>query len=381
MGVMEMVFTEDRIRAMLETASALVGLPVIYDDALFSSLNLDEINMKDFTTNDDLLRAGMTLEQIIEPNLVPLRLKGQSAAELRQTFQDLPSVEKVIDVLSVGSRPFMIPAFVPNGCAEVSAGGSYSKMKPICNDAFVKLIRCDPPKALVFSKDALISSGQLDKLHVNTTEWAPKPGKINGRVCLNASKSSKNFPSFNESIDYEQHDAMYEMPVLPLLDDVAEMACQQRDLYPGEQLGGATVDVSAAYQQTPQSVGTAMLTNTIATTYLTTAGRVIHLIVMYLVGMFGCSRAGNVYCTCAKLIDELHNKDSDVRRSLTYIDDGILINPRPLLASGVKAYCYGIEALFVNGSVDNDKIFILDNALTCIGWTFDFVTWTMRPTS
>jgi hypothetical protein len=119
---------------------------------------------------------------------------------------------------------------------------------PICNDFFIKL-----GKALVFTRDALEKSNQLRKIHGSTSEWAPDSKKIKGHTCHNASKSSKLCKSFNESLDFDKHDVKYKKPYLPLVEDIAELACQRRDLFPMEQLAGATVDIVSAYNQTPQT--------------------------------------------------------------------------------------------------------------------------------
>ena len=221
---MVMVFTEAMLQQMLIEASDVVGRSVVYDAATFKRLDLKGFTLEDFQKNDELLSSGVSIEDILLPAILPLRLPGQSADRIREIFKGCKSRHKVIDVLSNGCRRFMQEEFVPNGAREVKTGGSYRKMSPICNDAFVALCRADPPKAIVFSKDALIQSGQLHKLHVNTTEWAPKPGKEKGRVCLNASKSSKNHKSFNESIDYDKHDSMYPPMVRPMIEDIAELA-------------------------------------------------------------------------------------------------------------------------------------------------------------
>jgi len=63
---------------------------------------------------------------------------------------------------------------------------------------------------------------------------------------MHLSKASKNFPSVNESIDVARSERLYPKPSLPLLPDVAEMACRQRDACGGAHLSGATVDVSSA---------------------------------------------------------------------------------------------------------------------------------------
>jgi hypothetical protein len=63
-------------------------------------------------------------------------------------------------------------------------------------------------------------------------------------------------------IDYTVSERLYPTPSLPLLPDVAELACRQRDAYPGQPLAGATIDVTAAYNQCALTVNAAKMTAT-----------------------------------------------------------------------------------------------------------------------
>ena len=372
---MEMVFTTAKLEKLLSDATTLLGLDVVYDAATFKSLNLEDFTQEDFESNDNLLKQEVKLNDIIEHHLQPLRLKGLPADGIRSTFSGCSDVENVIDILEAGSRRYMNDDFTENGGREVSVGGSYRKMRPICNDNFKQLAK--EGKALVFSKDALFESGEMSKLHISRSEWATKVGKVKGRTCHNASYSSKNFQSYNESINYPAHDSAYPPTELCTIEDIAEMACNMRTQYPSLQLSGAVIDVCSAYQQTSQSTATALLTATIAT--VTIAGRTILLIVIYLVGMFGCSRAGNVYCICANALDERHNLNQEVRRSHTYIDDALLICPTIMMQASIDDYCTGVLALFGEGSVNYEKVHSWPNELIGIGWHVDFEQWTVRP--
>jgi len=53
----------------------------------------------------------------------------------------------------------------------------------------------------------------------------------------------------------------------------------------------------------------------------------LQLIVIYLVGVFGFIISGSVYCTLGAAIEFKHNVGQPTPRSLTYIDDGIVISP------------------------------------------------------
>jgi len=170
------------------------------------------------------------------------------------------------------------------------------------------------------------------------------------------------------------------MPKLPLLPDIADLACQQRELYPGEQLAGATVDVTSAYNQCPMTTDAAKLTATQIRIPNGARGW-IHLIVIYLVCIFGCATAGNVYCQCAIAIDQLHNPKGRKRRSLTYIDDGMIIEPQRLIRKSTQEYIQGVEALFGKEGINLEKVKIWEETgeLEGVGWHFDFKTWTVQP--
>ena len=222
-------------------------------------------------------------------------------------------------------------------------------------------------------------SGQMDKVHISPIVWAEKTDTPKGRTCLHASKGSKAHPSLNDSIDADKCDAAYPPMRLPLLPDIAELACQQRDRYPGEQLSGATVDISSAYNQIVQSAPSA-LTHGVRLKTIDGAGVETIVIVIYLVAMFGFSRAGNIYCQCASAIDQIHNDGLPTRRSETYIDDGLLIDPPRLIERSVEEYIAPALKMFGEKDVINrDKVKIWPGGLQGIGWHFNFEKWTVQP--
>jgi hypothetical protein len=199
-----------------------------------------------------------------------------------------------------------------------------------------------------------------------------------GRTCLNLSKASKNHPSVNGAVDFDRSDQIYPEPNLPLLPQVAELACKQRDANPQTPLSGAIVDVSSAYHQFPQSVQQSKLMATQVKIEDPIKG-FITLIIIYLVGIFGFTRAGNVFCVFSKAVSDMHNLNRENARSLTYIDDGILISPSNEIHSSVQEYIGFIVALFGEGGVNAEKVKIWQNSLIAIGWHFDFETWTVQP--
>ena len=172
---------------------------------------------------------------------------------------------------------------------------------------------------------------------------------------------------------------MYPKPVLPLMPDIAELACRQRDKYPGQQLCGATVDVSSAYNQFPQSVNSAMQ-QAVQLKIDNGIGGFIAIIIILLVGMFGHTLAGDIYCQLAQGFDEKHNMNLETKRSTTYIDDAVIIDPRSLIVASVDEYIGHVETLFGKDKVVNmKKVKIWDTGLIGIGWQFNFESWTVQP--
>ena len=49
---------------------------------------------------------------------------------------------------------------------------------------------------------------------------------------------------------------------------------------------------------------------------------------IYVVGIFGSKRAGNIFCTANGMVDEIHNHGHKIKRFLTYIDDTMILGPR-----------------------------------------------------
>ena len=126
--------------------------------------------------------------------------------------------------------------------------------------------------------------------------------------------------SLNEGTDTLQSDEFYKPTVLPTVADLCEMAEVLRVKYPGSNIHEATIDVASAYQQFPLAIETAKLRASIINIY---DGRVL---VVYLVGVFGDTRASHVYNVIGRAVDYHHNLDLEVLRSRTYIDDTILMD-------------------------------------------------------
>ena len=337
----EFGITRIEIQSWIDQAVSDLNLNTVYDEKFLAELKLDNIDESDYQTNDDKLKVS-TLSQIISEATNPLKRRGLPEDQLRQKLDAVSNRFTVIDVVQNGQRMKLKPGTACNGARGIQCGRSYMSHLTICNDAIKQLAKNG--KVLLFSKDALIQANELQNLLVSPTTWAP--GKKQGRTCLNASKGSRAFPSLNEAIDSEWFDNMYPMPKLPMLADIAEMACGQREYYGNDcQLAGSTIDVTSAYCQFPLTEQAAKVTTTLLK--ITSAlGFLIELIGIYLVGIFGFKKAGNVYCQVSTAVDELHNNSPALpRRSVTYVDDGVLINPLYLIEANKAEYKEHVTAI------------------------------------
>jgi len=62
------------------------------------------------------------------------------------------------------------------------------------------------------------------------------------------------------------------------------------------------------------------------------------LVLIYLVGAFGFVTSGDIYCLIGNAITLRHNLGQPVPRSLSYIDDGIIIGPNSLIKDHLNEY-------------------------------------------
>jgi hypothetical protein len=365
------------IATILQEARSMLGADIVYDDQLFAELNLPDFTADDFIPNDMKLQT-QSIDAIIEDNLRPHRTKGLQDPALADFLRDVSGGKIAHELLRSGAKSFMMPHFKPNGGHECSVGGSYLKYRPLCNDALLQLVR--EGKALAFSKDALAEAGALDQLHLSPLVWAPKTGKVKGRTCLNLSKSSRNFVSVNDCVDTDASKGTYRMPYLPLLPDIAEMACRRRDALGHQELAGATVDVTSAYHQFSQSVATAKYQATLLRVPSPRGdGSWSQIVVVFLVGVFGFKIAGDIYCTLGDVVTQKHNADEHVPRSVTYIDDGILIDDRGRIEESLATYIGLVRDVFGPDGVNMEKVSVWESKLVAIGWEFDFETWRVQP--
>ena len=374
-------YTRSYVENVATDAFQFLMLHVVYDNELFNSLGLNELNNSMHSSNDLCIMNNESLNDIINKARQPLFHKGLRGhnllKKLQQSKYPMQDQERILDLTTYGKRPFMTSDFIPNQTKECRYGRSYNTMRPIINDQLVDLIH--QGKALAFNLETLKQFDQLDNVHCSPMQWATKWQKIKGRVCYHASKKSKTFNSLNGATNLNAHDCFYpEMP-LPNLFDICELACQKKKAHPTKLLSGAAIDISSAYQQCVQSMESAKHTCTLAKYFDCISNKWISLLIVYLVVTFGYTRSGHTYATFGRCIDYHHNLGFPLRRSFTYVDDGILIDPDDEINESMSDYKNEIIDLFGQEGVTDDKTKKWTGSLEAIGWEFNFITWQVYP--
>ena len=377
-GPVDAEYTTGSALACARAACAALDLGVVYDEAMFDSLGLTALGPEAHSRTDAFLLQGGRLDDVISAATSRLRSKGNSVEQLREKFSAsrYPGRHRVLDMLVNGQRPFLKSGFKFNKGKEFQQSSSYKEKRPIVNDCIAELIR--EGRAVAVRKEVLQASGQWDGIHVSPLTWAPKAKQRKGRVCYNLSKATSSHQSINDGTDLAAHDTAYPEMKLCSLADLCELACQMQERYPGQQISGATVDVASAYQQGTCTVKAAKQFATQVEYRDPVLQAFVALIIVYVVGVFGYTRAGHVYATFGACIDYHHNAGRP-RRSHTYVDDGIIIDLESKVPASVADYVQEIRSLFGAGGVSEKKTIIYDKRVEAIGWVLDFVSWRVYP--
>ena len=82
------------VRDALHDAKVKVGADIVYDQALFESLELKDFTEKHYLANDQELRKGRSLDEILEERIAPHRCKAGSEQELQRRFDGLRGSSK-----------------------------------------------------------------------------------------------------------------------------------------------------------------------------------------------------------------------------------------------------------------------------------------------
>ena len=336
-------------------------------------MNLTPLTRQHCEEGDRALLNGKTLDEIFEEKLIPLRNPGAMPKDVRKHFDCASSVETAIDLLSNGLITPMQEGFKPNEGRECGHGTSYLSRMPLCNHSLVEFIKLG--RGIVLSWDVLVKTNQLKNCYISAIVHALSK-KVEGRTCLHNSKSSRSFPSVNESIDLDEAHRLYPQHKLFGVAELSELACQQQQKYPEEVLSGCQVDVVKAYNNIPQTVESAKLHAALVKAQCPD-GSWIDAVFFFLCNQFGTSIGGDAYGAISACIDEQHNAVTG--RSRTYIDDGCLIDSPRLIQQSREEYHGLITSLMSIRAINPAKDHVWQGKLEAIGWIFDFVKWTVLP--
>ncbi len=289
-----------------------------------------------------------------------LRRAAPSSTSVRSAFEMIDTVvfDRLLLVHTHGSDRFTKQSWSPN------AGRGFRQSPTVTiNSAIVehKLQQyIEAGLCLVCSVDAL-SPADLKFVHVNRLLLVSKPNDPTGRLCLDPTNGCPNLPSLNDGVDREKSDVIFPMSKPCNLASIADMLCDIADANPGCPIWSASVDVKSAYQRVLATAFKAAIQ----------CSRVGDKYVFHLTGIFGETRAGHVYDAYRSAFDALHNHGRSYRRSLTYVDDGIIANIATEIRQDLDDYRTAISHCFTPEGIDPKKTSLLEEAMIAIGFHLD----------
>ena len=309
-----------------------------------------------------------------------LRFLGASKEQIAVIWKDFPELTKLLNLMEQGQDEFLKEGFVRNGSKPFNQSTSYRQNRLLCNHHLQKMT--DVGRTLIITMDA--AKDVLPSTHFSPMMLAVKPGEPNGRLCNNLTHGRGL--SVNSNIDLAASDAVYPLGHLPNIGDLTEKACVQKDLAFPDPISGATVDVWSAYHQTVENAVHSRLTASQVQVEMK-PGIWEWCVIFFCCMIFGFTRAGHAYVLHSRAIDFLHNATHN--DSVTYIDDGMMINREtPLVKGGVctasrmQEYVYIVKLLFgPKGSQEKKQILWEGRVMVAIGWLIDlnYEVWRVSP--
>ena len=365
---------------------------------------LDDMTPELYERHEEKISECESLEEWltegIHPKLADNRGLGpreEMGDLMRRHGIDQETHDKVLSLMYEGQVTPLNSSFVPNEGTGVHLGQYYNTIAPI----FIhELNRRGHNGDVVIAKESTLMERGLipgSGCHVGTMAHALKDGSKLGRTCFNGSYGIQSGSSLNQGIDEGAMDETYPPPKLTDLADLCEFVCEVKEAYPGEPLGAATIDYKEAYALTPQSASSAKLH---AVRMKVPDPRnfllKIVLIAFFVVGAWGFTRAGNVFCLMSSTICKMHNygRRKAKRRSVMYIDDGIFVDRLSMIFAtpkaardldqtahgpSVKKYVQLSRDMLGVDCIQPKKLKLFNNNLTAIGWHLDFESETARP--
>jgi len=339
-----------------------------------------------------------TLKHYIDKRLASARRDGSREELLEKLFQEgYPSAETLVKLLYEGQHPIMKEDFIPNGHLHTQSkttSASYKERGPIINSDTRK--RYEDGHFAIFSKEALVKSDVYQHLQISRASHAPKENSEMGRTCFDGGyprRARAGEYSLNEGWDKDRSDVEFPFQRPASVANLSERACFLAESNPtrfhSEGLSGGVIDVDQAYTQSAMDKECAKL----HAFELEENG--ITLVIIFVVGAWGATRQGNVFCLISSAIAYLHNKnrngnDDSTRSCEVYTDDFSIIdysgevyttNNDGSLSKGpsMVALIDIAEYVIAKGVVKEKKTKIFPNQLKTIGYHFDFTQMVVQP--
>ena len=286
---------------------------------------------------------------------------------------DSQKLERLIELLEFGQSSFMLDTFVPNDCSKLIKNGvGYDSHRVLCEHTAAKLY--SESRCVLVKEEILVSNYMVKGLHVSPCNTVHKEGAVK-RVVTDLSHGKNEISSYNHSVDLEKHLEAYPRNSLPTLRHVATLACKmRREHKDAGLLHGGVVDVRTAYQQYRLSVSKAKMVCTRLFTNHRIDGhnKEVAVIMIALTGTFGDVGAGDTYAILGDVFHELHNAVWALWRSVTYVDDMLILappyvaEPHPYQVQHPFHKCDGVNGGTVDGAppVVEGTQFVIHQAVT-----------------
>ena len=295
--------------------------------------------------------------------------KGRgSLDDLRTAFAGVETAAKDrLLALHAGGRSLrMRPGWVPNGAdTSVRSAQLTHRNHTVIQHHLAKLVNKGKAIAVELSD---LSPSDRALVNINSTLLARKNGDTSGRFCLNLKKGHGGAPAFNDAMDSSMS---LEYPRFSPIGspEIAEMACRAREAYPGEVLYGGTMDSSQAFNQVSAD----------APYCLSTATRLGTLVIIPLTNQWADKYGGDAYGVYSEAFNQQHNVDR--MRSVTYVDDTVLVNPLRILLRDMGDFSRLLDTAFGPGGENKDKRYVFKHRLVALGNEYDLHpdVWRVAP--
>ena len=321
-----------------DIAKEFSSTPDCSDDSEYILQQQAEGKLLQFDTShmqiDEEYLLSNGLDALIESRFV--KYPGLTYDDLCQFFEERglngKKRDRLLELLECGQQSYMVDTFCPNNCAKsVKNGAGYVTHRALCEHTAAKLYA--ESRCLLLREDFLCSQFMTQGLHVSPCNTVFKEGAVK-RVVTDLSHGKKKVSSYNHSVDLVRHLEEYPRNPLPTLRHVATLACKMRREHANAGLlHGGIVDVRTAYQQYRLSRSKAKLvcTRLFTRQKIGGLGKDVAVIMLALTETFGDVGAGDTYAVLGDVFHELHNAIWAMWRSVTYVDDMLILAP-PYLA-------------------------------------------------